>query len=254
MPTIAEILAGELNVPVLYAENVVRLLDEGNTIPFIARYRKELHGAWMTPPCAHGGTAAYLRSLQQRRQEVLRAIEAQGKLTEQLTAAVDNARNAGRGGGSLSSLQAEAPHPRHRGPGKGPGTAGRAVCLLRAGTVPVRSSRARLHRFRKRALNLSPTLLQGANDIIAEWIQSDDVAIRKLSAGAAGAARYSAFASPPRRRTAFTACTTISSSPSANLQGHQILAINRGEKRKSLHPSPSCWIGSRRCRCCGAPW
>ena len=45
MPTIAEILSAELNQKLAYIENVITLLDEGNTVPFIARYRKELHGA-----------------------------------------------------------------------------------------------------------------------------------------------------------------------------------------------------------------
>ena len=75
--------------------------------------------------------------------------------------------------------------------------------------------------------------LQGADDIIAERI-SDDAAIRKTPAGAAVSGGVLCAPSPPRRRTASTACTTILSSPSASLQGHQILAINRGEKEEKL--------------------
>ena len=52
MPTIAELLAQELGQKLAYVENVIALMDEGNTIPFIARYRKEMHGAMDDTPCA----------------------------------------------------------------------------------------------------------------------------------------------------------------------------------------------------------
>ena len=73
-------------------ENVVQLLDEGNTIPFIARYRKELHGAMDDTTLRNLETKLrYLRSLQERREEVLRAMESQGKLTPALRRAVEAA-------------------------------------------------------------------------------------------------------------------------------------------------------------------
>ena len=71
---------------------MVRLLDEGNTIPFIARYRKELHGAMDdTALRTLEERLHYLRGLQQRREAVKTAIESQGKLTEELSAAIDAA-------------------------------------------------------------------------------------------------------------------------------------------------------------------
>ena len=85
-------LAKELNKDAAHVENVVRLLDEGNTIPFIARYRKELHGAMDdTALRTLEERLAYLRGLQERRDTVRAAIEAQGKLTEELSAAIDAA-------------------------------------------------------------------------------------------------------------------------------------------------------------------
>ena len=86
-------LAQELNVNEKYVENVVQLLDEGNTIPFIARYRKELHGAMDdTTLRTLADRLQYLRNLDKRREEVKSAIEGQGKLTEELSAAIDAAR------------------------------------------------------------------------------------------------------------------------------------------------------------------
>ena len=92
METMMQILARELGRSQRHVENVVSLLDEGNTIPFIARYRKELHGGMDdTALRALADRLRYLRSLDQRRQEVKTAIDGQGKLTEELSAAIDGA-------------------------------------------------------------------------------------------------------------------------------------------------------------------
>ena len=87
-----ELLAQELGQTVRFVENVVRLLDEGNTIPFIARYRKEQHGGMDdTTLRTLEERLTYLRNLDKRRQEVKSAIENQGKLTEALVSAIDAA-------------------------------------------------------------------------------------------------------------------------------------------------------------------
>ena len=92
MLTIAEILAQELGQKLEYIENVIALMDEGNTIPFIARYRKEQHGAMDDTVLRTLETRlTYLRNLQNRRDEVKKSIENQGKLTDELSAAIDNA-------------------------------------------------------------------------------------------------------------------------------------------------------------------
>ena len=87
-----ELLAQELGQSARFVENVVRLLDEGNTIPFIARYRKEQHGGMDdTTLRTLEERLTYLRNLDKRRQEVKGAIENQGKLTEALASAIDAA-------------------------------------------------------------------------------------------------------------------------------------------------------------------
>ena len=91
-PIIAQ-LAQELNKQPQHVENVVRLLDEGNTIPFIARYRKELHGAMDdTALRTLEERLQYLRGLCDRREAVKKSIEEQGKLTPELSAAIDGAQ------------------------------------------------------------------------------------------------------------------------------------------------------------------
>ena len=92
MESISQILARELDRPQSHIDNVIALLDEGNTIPFIARYRKELHGAMDdTALRTLAERLEYLRSLQERRETVKKSIEEQGKMTEELSAAIDNA-------------------------------------------------------------------------------------------------------------------------------------------------------------------
>ena len=93
METTLQILAEELNRPVQHVANVVQLLDEGATIPFIARYRKELHGAMDdTTLRTLEERLRYLRSLQERRETVKTAILEKGKLTEDLSSAIDAAK------------------------------------------------------------------------------------------------------------------------------------------------------------------
>ena len=92
MESINQILARELNRDQSHIDNVIQLLDEGNTIPFIARYRKELHGAMDdTALRTLAERLEYLRSLQERRETVKKSIEEQGKMTEELSEAIDNA-------------------------------------------------------------------------------------------------------------------------------------------------------------------
>ena len=93
MESISQILARELDRPQSHIDNVIALLDEGNTIPFIARYRKELHGAMDDTSLRNlAERLEYLRNLQERRDTVKKAIEEQGKLTEELSAAIDQAQ------------------------------------------------------------------------------------------------------------------------------------------------------------------
>ncbi len=91
--TINEILAKELNVSLTQVEKTVALIDEGNTIPFIARYRKEVTGSLDdTQLRTLEDRLNYLRSIEKRREEVKSLIEAQGKLTDELVATIDAAQ------------------------------------------------------------------------------------------------------------------------------------------------------------------
>ncbi|MEE1026904.1 MAG: Tex-like N-terminal domain-containing protein, partial [Acutalibacteraceae bacterium] len=92
MQDIANAVAKELGLRKDYTENVISLLDDGNTVPFIARYRKEMHGSMddqMIRTLAD--RVQYLRNLEQRKSEVISSITEQGKLTEELKEQIDMA-------------------------------------------------------------------------------------------------------------------------------------------------------------------
>ena len=85
MDKIAKTIAEELNIKIQQVENTIKLIDEGNTIPFIARYRKEVTGGLSDETLRElGERLTYLRNLEQRKQEVVKSIEEQGKLTDEI--------------------------------------------------------------------------------------------------------------------------------------------------------------------------
>jgi uncharacterized protein len=85
-------LSSELKLNPNYVKNVIELIDADNTIPFIARYRKEAHGSMDDTQLRDlADRLQYLRNLDKRREEILASIESQGKLTDELKAAIEAA-------------------------------------------------------------------------------------------------------------------------------------------------------------------
>lgn len=92
MLNIAKTIADELNIKEHQVENTINLIDSGNTIPFIARYRKEVTGNLSDEILRQlGERLSYLRNLEKRKEEIIRLIDEQGKLTEELTNSINNA-------------------------------------------------------------------------------------------------------------------------------------------------------------------
>ena len=229
---IIQTLAQELDKKPQYVENVVRLLDEGNTIPFIARYRKELHGGMDdTSLRTLEERLQYLRGLEERREAVKNAIEEQGKLTAELTAAIDRAK-------TLAEVEdLYRPYKQKR---RTRATVARekgleplaALLFAQERDCPRPEDAAAGFIDSEKGVETAADALQGANDIIAEWI-SDDAAVRK-----------SLRELLERRGTLRSLAATEEDSvyrlyyefeqSLSRLQGHQILAINRGEKEKKL--------------------
>ena len=88
--SLSRIIAGELQARAEQVAAAVRLLDEGNTVPFIARYRKEVTGGLDDTQLRQLETRlGYLRELEERRQSIIKSIEEQGKLTPELASAIN---------------------------------------------------------------------------------------------------------------------------------------------------------------------
>ena len=240
MPTIPELLAAELNQKQQYIENVIALLDEGNTVPFIARYRKELHGAMDDTTLRTLETRlAYLRGLQQRREEVLRSIEAQGKLTPALTKAVHAAQTLAEVEDLYRPFK---PKRRTRGTvAREKGLEALAAALLRQdGKAP--EALAECYVDQEKGVNTLEEALAGACDIIAEDL-SDDPAIRKdLRSLYHRRGSMGCQAADPNADSVYRLYYDFHT-PVDKLQDHQILAMNRGEKEGFLKPAPAIPAG-----------
>ena len=232
MQSISEILAQELNCKQEYIENVIALLDEGNTIPFIARYRKELHGSMDdTALRTLEERLAYLRNLAERKESVKASIAEQEKLTDELAAAIDAAQTLAE----VEDLyRPYKPKRRTRATvAKEKGLEPLAALLFaQERDCPRPEDAAAAYIDAEKGVETLANALQGANDIIAEWI-SDDAAVR----------RSLRELLEKRGRLRSLAATEEDSvyrlyydfeQPLSRLQGHQILAINRGEKEKML--------------------
>lgn len=237
MQTIPEILAEELGQRQDHVENVITLLDEGNTVPFIARYRKEMHGA-MDDQTIRGlaDRLAYLRNLEARRQEVKNSIENQGKMTEELSKAIDEAK-------TLAEVEdLYRPYKQKRRTratiAREKGLAPLAELLYaQEPDCPAPEEAAKAYVDPEKGVNSAEEALAGASDIIAETI-SDDAEVRKalreLYLEWADVVSVAAKKDPEdtvyRNYYAF-------SSPVNKIQGHQVLAVNRGEREEVLKVS-----------------
>ena len=235
MQTITQILAAELGCAEKYVQNVVTLLDEGNTIPFIARYRKEAHGGMDDTALRTMETRLqYLRSLEARRAEVRELIAAQEKLTDALSAQIDAAA-------TLAELEDiyRPFRPKRRT---------RATIAKEKGLEPLADAILAQTRDmlppEKLALDyIDPEkgvesvedALAGAGDILAERI-SDDAALRKrlreLTAQQAVLRSKAAKEEDSVYRLYYDFTQPVS-----RLQSHQVLALNRGEREGWLRIS-----------------
>jgi uncharacterized protein len=235
MNSIATLLSQELNQPQQYIENVIKLLDEGNTIPFIARYRKELHGAMDDTTLRTLETRLqYLRGLQERRDTVKASIEAQGKLTKELEKAIEQAK-------TLSELEdIYRPYKQKRRTratiAKEKGLEPLAqVLFAQEKTCPDPLTEAKKYVDTEKGVETAEDALSGASDIVAEWI-SDDAALRKALRNLVHRQGKLVSQATGEEDSVYRLYYDFSQ-PVSRLQGHQILAINRGEKEKFLKVS-----------------
>ena len=238
MEELIQQLSAELNCPASYVQNVVTLIDEGNTIPFIARYRKELHGGMDdTALRTLADRLTYLRNLAQRRDEITRSIAAQEKLTDELSSAIQAAKTLAE----LEDLyRPYKPKRRTRATiAREKGLQPLAELLFAQGRdLPGPEVLAAEYVDPEKGVNDVAAALAGASDIVAETI-SDDAAIRKTLRQfmRRQSAASSTVVEGKEEEGAVYRLYFDFRQPVSKLQGHQILALNRGEREGFLKVS-----------------
>ncbi len=232
---IVKTLASELGREPKHVQNVIALLDEGNTVPFIARYRKELHGSMDDTLLRTLETRLkYLRSLEERRQTVETAIEAQGKLTDELKAALEACL-------TLAELEdLYRPYKQKRrtraSVAKEKGLEPLALLLFaQRRDCPRPELAAKDYIDPEKGVETVEDALAGASDIIAEMI-SDDAALRKTLRRLLHEKALLRTEAAVEEDSVYGTYYGFSQKIS-RLQGYQTLAINRGEKEKFLKVS-----------------
>ena len=229
------ILAKEFNRQPEHVENIIRLLDEGNTVPFIARYRKELHGTMDDQTIRElAERLTYLRSLDARKAEVLAAVEGQGKLTEELRAAVESA---------LTLSAVEDLYRPYRQKRRTRATIAREkgleplAELLFAQTEKTGTPEALAAAYidPAKGVETAEEALAGASDILAEKF-SDDAAIRGALRDLVRARGTLVSAAAGEEDSVYRLYYDYRE-PISRVQGHRVLALNRGEREKFLRVS-----------------
>ena len=225
-------LMEELSLEQWQVENVISLLDEGNTIPFIARYRKEAHGTLSDEVLrTFSERLTYLRGLAEKKDQVIRTIEEQGKLTEELKAQIENARTLVE----VEDLyRPYRPKRRTRGSiAKERGLEPLAKALLDPQQQDDPETLAAPFVDPEKEIPDTAAALAGASDIIAEDI-SDQAEyrsrIRKLTFDQG---TLTSKAKDPEAESVYEMYYEFQERLS-KLPGHQVLALNRGEKEKFL--------------------
>ena len=228
-------LTEELKVQKWQVEAAVKLIDEGNTIPFISRYRKEATGSlndeqlrdlYETPelPEKSGGKEGA---------GLIGSIEEQGKLTEELKEKILAAETLVVVDDLYRPYRPKRKNPRQRGEGEGAGRPGAAHSGAERRTVPLEEERRRVRGARKRAWGAPRTRIQGAKDIIAEMISDEAdyrIFIRNLTFEEG---KLTSTAKDEKAASVYETYYNYEE-PLKKTAGHRILALNRGEKEKFL--------------------
>ena len=243
MNKIAKTIAEELNIKEGQVENTIKLIDEGNTIPFIARYRKEVTGGLSDEILRElGERLSYLRNLEQRKEEVIKSIDEQGKLTDEILQAV-----------AISKTLAEVediyrPYKQKK---KTRATVAKAKGLEPLANIIIEQKETKpLEEIAKQYINIDKLseedkknkdkvvanveeAIQGALDIIAENISDEPKYRKEIKRLCYREALIVTKASKPEEKSNYEMYYEYSENIRF-IPSHRILAINRGEKEEFL--------------------
>lgn len=229
---IIQTLAQELEIRPKQAEAAVQLIDEGNTIPFIARYRKEATGSLNDEVLRSlFERLNYLRNLEEKKQQVIAAITEQGKLTEELKAQIENAQTLV----VVDDLyRPYRPKRRTRALiAKEKGLEPLANIILLQMTEKPLEDEAKVYIDVEKEVNTVQEALDGASDIIAEAISDEAdyrIRIRELTMQKG---MITSAAKDPQAESVYEMYYEFSERVS-KIAGHRVLALNRGEAEKIL--------------------
>ncbi len=226
-------LSTEFNIKPEYAGNIISLLDEGNTIPFIARYRKEMHGSMDDQVIREFSERFdYLKNFTARAEEISSLIEAQGKLTEEITEALSKAETMA----DLENIyRPYRPKRKTRASvAKEKGLEPLALYILaQEDTDSFPIDLAEKYVDSEKGVETAQDALQGALDIIAE-ICSDNADIRKRLFNLVWLnGIVKSVATDKEAESVYTGYYEFSEAVK-KISGHRVLAINRGEREKFL--------------------
>ena len=229
------ILAQQFNIKEEYAHNIIALLDDGNTIPFIARYRKEMHGSMDDQLIREfSEKLEYLRGLDKRREEIRSLIDGQEKLTDEISALLDKAS-------TLSELEdiyrPYRPKRKTRASvAKEKGLEPLALEIIKQDSSFNPSVTAEKYIDEEKGVATANDAIQGAMDIIAEQV-SDSAEIRKRVRNLTTMnGVVSSTATESEKESVYTTYYDFKE-PVKKIAGHRLLAINRGEKEGFLKVS-----------------
>lgn len=229
-------LTAEFNLKKWQIENVVSLIDDGNTIPFIARYRKEAHGTLDDQTLrAISERLEYLRNLDKRREEIRSSIEGQEKLTDEISAALDKAATLAELEDIYRPFKPKRKTRASVAREKGLEPLAQAIYLQTANS-PSAIELAKDYINEEKEVNTAEDALQGAMDIIAEDISDMADIRRRLKNLLNVVGIVNVKASDPEAKSVYEQYYDYSE-PVSKIADHRILAINRGENEGFLKVS-----------------
>lgn len=226
-------LAAEFKVKTAQVEHTVELIDEGNTIPFIARYRKEVTGGLSDVVLRDmDERLKYLRNLEERKEEVLRLIDEQGKLTDELKAEIEKAEVLQRVEDLYKPYKQKKATRASKAKEKGLEPLAMIVfAQLKTDGTPEEAAQPFINE--EKEVNTAEDALAGACDIIAEMIADDAEITKDVREKTFESATVLTEAVDPEEKTVYEMYYDHAEAL-AKLPNHRVLAINRGEKEKKL--------------------
>lgn len=229
---ITKVIASELNIRITQVEAVIQLIDEGNTIPFIARYRKEAHGGLNDEVLRDlDERLTYLRNLEERKEAVIKSIEEQGKLTPELQKEIEEAMTL------VAVEDLYRPYKQKRRTratiAKEKGLEGLAnIIWLQMTKTPVEEE-AKQYLSEEKEVTTVEDAIQGAMDILAEGV-SDNAQYRTWIRDITWKEGLLTSVAKDKEAESVYEMYYDFQEPVSKMAGYRILAVNRGEKEKIL--------------------